>query len=160
MHGNIPHTISASGFDGNPAGKRPPTKDKVLVENQVGRGASLAGLDSKGAAASVTKAVLTSSVGAGAFPAGDRPGQMAAVAEQEDGGSLMAAAAAARMEWVERQGNNDGVTDMEVSGIAMYAGGLQVWYLWREWLEGGDGKIGGCCAFLFAYEVLLRLLVS
>lgn len=95
--------------------------EKVAVEGEVSGGASSAGIKSAGAAASSTKAmtILASAGGAAALPAGDPPGQMRTSAGQQDGGSFMAAAA--RMEWIERRGNNDGVVDMEVGCV----GGLQ-----------------------------------
>lgn len=87
-------------------------REKAAVQREVGGGASLAGLESTGAAGSSTSTAFTSSGGAAAVPTADPPGQMGTVAGQEGGGSFMATAA--RMEWIERQGNNDGVVDMEV----------------------------------------------
>lgn len=109
--GNIPLINDASSSDGSTAGMRTSTKEKVAVERGVGGGASSAGLDSAGASASSTKAVLASSRGAAALPAGHSPGHMGTAAGQQDGGSFMAAVA--RMEWIERQGNNDGMVNME-----------------------------------------------
>lgn len=97
----------------------------MVVEREVGGGASSEGLESTGATASSTKAAL---------PAGDPPGQTETVAGQQDGGSFMAAAA--RMEWIERQGHNDGVVDMEVGDVGVYAGGSHVLCMWREGVEG------------------------
>lgn len=104
-------------------------KEKAVVEREVGGGASSAGLDSTGICSSSTKAVLASPGGAAAFSAGDLPEQMGTLAGQQDGGSFMAAAA--RMEWIERQGNSDGVVDMEVRGVGVYAGAPQVLCTWR-----------------------------
>lgn len=44
---------------------------------------------------------------------------------QKGDGSFAATAAAARLEWIERQGNSDGLADMEVRGASVSFGGVQ-----------------------------------
>ena len=121
LHGDIPLTNSSSSPDGKAAGQRTSVKETVVVEREVGGGASLAGLESTGAAGSSTRTAFTSSGGVTAVLAGDPRGQMEAVAEQGDDDAFMATGE--RMEWVERQGNNDGVVDMEVGAGICVAGG-------------------------------------
>lgn len=118
-HGDIPLSNSASGSERKTAEKRTSAKEDLSVERKVGRAASSAGWESTGAAAGSTEAVLASSGGAAAFSVGDSPRQMETGSGQLDDGSFMNAAA--RMEWIERQGNNirDGVVDMEVSGVGV-----------------------------------------
>lgn len=71
------------------------------------------------AAADSAKAALASSDEAAALPIEAPVGQMGTTGGQGGDGPFAATAAATRLEWIERQGNNDGLMDMEASGASV-----------------------------------------
>lgn len=80
-------------------------------------GDSSSGSETTGGDVNPAKAVLNSSGKAPALPTeGVRLGQTRTTTGNEGDGPFTAAAAAARMEWIERQGNNEGAMDVEVCG--------------------------------------------
>lgn len=106
--------------DVNASPVNPPTMN---VDKGVGGGTSSKGSEMTGAATGCAKTALALLGEVAALPSAAVPvGQMTTTGGQEGDGSFVKTAAVARLEWIERQGNSDGLVDMEVRGASVRVG--------------------------------------
>ncbi|CAM9292986.1 unnamed protein product [Ectocarpus fasciculatus] len=114
---NIPPVGGASV--GGAVASRPPVKPMPMEGDRPEGGDSSSGSEKAGGDFNPAKAVLNSSGEAAALSTESVGlGQTGNTTGHEGGGPLTAAAAAARMEWIERQGKNEGAMDVEASAAA------------------------------------------
>lgn len=121
LQGSTLLSDAAPSSDRHSAANETPTKPiTVNVDKVTGGGASSEGSEITEAATGGAKTALTSSDEVAALPSQAVPaGQMGTTGGEGSDGSFAATAAAARLEWIERQGNSDGLVDMEVRAIGV-----------------------------------------